>query len=134
MQKRINDAMAKINEDRKKKGQPPRVLAQRHGIYSNVRELDLEWETPHPGWIPYHSHKSREVEGYFKDLVDVLYTDKGGIEPSLNVVLFLAGDEEMRKDWEDQLDDYVDFFSGKYRIIRGLDEIKSARSSKNTVN
>jgi len=134
MQKRINDAMAKINEDRKKKGQPPRVLAQRYGVYSNAGELDLKWETPHPGWMPYHSHKSREVEGYFKDLVEVLYTDKGGIKPSLNVVLFLAGDEEMRKDWEDQLDDYVDFFRGKYRIIRGLDEIKSARSSKGTVN
>jgi len=134
MQKRINDAMAKINEDRKKKGQPPRVLAQRYGVYSNAGELDLKWETPHPGWMPYHSHKSREVEGYFKDLVEVLYTDKGGIKPSLNVVLFLAGDEEMRKDWEDQLDDYVDFFRGKYRIIRGLDEIKSARSSKDTVN
>jgi len=134
MQKRINDAMAKINEDRKKEGQPPRVLAQRYGVYSNAGELDLKWETPHPGWMPYHSHKSREVEGYFKDLVEVLYTDKGGIKPSLNVVLFLAGDEEMRKDWEDQLDDYVDFFRGKYRIIRGLDEIKSARSSKDTVN
>jgi len=134
MQKRINDAMAKINEDRKNKGQPPRVLAQRYGVYSNAGELDLKWGTPHPGWPPNYFHNSREVEGYFKDLVDVLYTDNGGIEPSLNVVLFLAGDEEMREDWEDQLNAYVRFFSGKYRIIRGLDEIKSARSSKDTVN
>ena len=47
-------------------------------------------------------------------------------KPSVNVILFLAGDEEMRKEWEDQLDDYTGFFRGKYRIIRGLDEINEA--------
>ena len=65
---------------------------------------------------------------------DILYTNKGSEKPSVNVILFLAGDEEMRKEWEDQLDDYTDFFRGKYRIIRGLDEISEARSSSNTQN
>jgi hypothetical protein len=40
----------------------------------------------------------------------------------------------MRPEWKKQLDRYVRFFNGKNRIIRGLDEIKSARSSKNTKN
>ena len=134
MQKRINEKMAEINAERKAKGQPPRVLAQRHGIYSNANELGLKWETEHPGWQPAYWRDTREVEKYFRDLIDALYTDKGGATPSLNVVLFLAGDEEMRDSWEDRLDDYVDFFGGKYRIIRGLDEIKSASSAKETKN
>jgi hypothetical protein len=134
MQKRIQAEMTKINAERKAKGQPARVLEQRYGVYSNARELDIKWETPHPGWQPAYFYEARELEKYFRDLIDVLYTDKGGVKPSVNVVLFLAGDEEMRKDWEDQLNDYVRFFGGKYRIIRGLDEIKSARSSKDTKN
>ena len=110
------------------------MLAQRHGIYSNANELGLKWETENPGWQPAYWRDTREVEKYFRDLIDALYTDKGGATPSLNVVLFLAGDEEMRDSWEDRLDDYVDFFGGKYRIIRGLDEIKSASSAKETKN
>lgn len=134
MEKRINQKMAKINAERKADGKPPRVLNQRHGVYSNARELDLDWETKHPGHGPSYERDTREVEKYFRELIDVLYTDKGGVKPSLNVILFLAGDEEMRDQWEDQLDDYVDFFGGKYRIIRGLDEIKSASSASSTTN
>ena len=134
MQRRIDNKMSRINEERKKKGQPPRVLNSRWGIYSDYRELELEWETKHPGWRPTYYLESREIEKYFKKVVDNLYTNKGSEKPSINVILFLAGDEEMRKEWEDQLDDYTDFFQGKYRIIRGLDEINEARSSSNTKN
>jgi hypothetical protein len=134
MQNRINYKMKKINEERRQKGQPDRVLDSRWGIYSDYRELELKWETEHPGWRPSYWREPGEIEKYFKTVVDVLYTNKGGVKPSVNVLLFLAGDEEMRKEWEDQLDDYADFFRGKYRIIRGLTEIKSARSSFNTKN
>lgn len=134
MQKRIQAEMTKINAERKAKGLPARVLEQRHGVYSNVRELDLNWQTPHPGFQPAYFYEARELEKYFKGLIDVLYTDKGGVKPSVNVVLFLAGDEAMRKEWEDQLKDYVRFFGGKYRIIRGLDEIRSSRSAADTLN
>ena len=134
MQNRINYKMKKINEERKAKGQPARVLNSRWGIYSDYRELGLEWETEHPGWRPDYFLESREIEKYFKKVVDILYTNKGSEKPSVNVILFLAGDEEMRKEWEDQLDDYTDFFRGKYRIIRGLAEISDASSSSETQN
>jgi hypothetical protein len=134
MQNRINYKMKKINEERKAKGQPARVLNSRWGIYSDYRELGLEWETEHPGWRPDYFLESREIEKYFKKVVDILYTNKGSEKPSVNVILFLAGDEEMRKEWEEQLDDYTDFFRGKYRIIRGLAEISNASSSSETQN
>ena len=122
------------NKERADKGQPPRVLDQRYGIYSDARELGLDWKTRHPGWQPIYYEEARQIEGYFKKLIDVLYTDRGTQEPSINVVLFLAGNEEMRVEWEKSLKDYVRFFNGKYRIIRGLDEIKSASSAKSTNN
>ncbi len=134
MEKQVAAELTKINQDRAKKGQPPRVLAQRHGVYSNANELGLKWKISHPGWQPAHYIEVKEVERYFKRLEETLYTNKNIQEPSINVVLFLAGDEAFSKQKEDQLKDYARFFSGKYRVIRGLDEIKSASSAKNTKN
>ncbi|MDP4777258.1 MAG: hypothetical protein NWR76_04870 [Opitutales bacterium] len=134
MQKRINAEMAKINEERAAKGQPDRILSQRHGIYSNANELKLKWKNPHPGHKPSFEISDSLVSKYFKKLTDVLYKDKNKTEPSINVVLFLAGDENFNEQSEAQLKDYVRQFSGKYRIIRGLNEIQSARSSKETTN
>lgn len=134
MRKRVNEKIARINEKRKERGQPPRVVDNRHGIRSIAKELNLEWETDHPGFQTPYFLEQRAVERYFNSLIEEIYESKDQTPPSLNVMLFLAGDEEMRGSWEDQLDDYVDFFGGDYRIIRGLDEIKSSRSSADTRN
>jgi hypothetical protein len=67
-------------------------------------------------------------------VIEKLYTSKGQRPPSLNVILFLAGDEVYQKSWEDELKSYVRFFEGRSRIIRGKNEIKSARSATETVN
>lgn len=135
MQARIKAEMAKIDADRKKKGLPPRVLEQRHGVYSNAGELGLKWTTNHPGHGPGHQQvKDHLVSKYFRKLIDVLYEDNDKPVPSVNVVLFLAGDEAFSKDAKTLLDKYVRFFRGKNRVIRGGDEITSARSSKSTKN
>ena len=135
MQKRVAAEMAKINADRAKKGQPPRVLSQRYGLYSNADELGLKWETSHPGHGPGHQQvDSKDVVKYFKLLNKELYESSDRQPPSVNVVLFLAGDEVYQPSWKDQLNDYVRFFKGRNRIIRGEDEIKRASSSKDTKN
>ena len=136
MQVKVKAKMAKINAERKKNGQPPRVLEQRHGVYSNANELKLKWpkDTNHPGHKPSHEIRDSDVSKYFRTLVDELYEDHDKPVPSVNVVLFLAGDEELKKEWEAQLGQYVRFFRGQKRVIRGEDEITSARSSKKTKN
>lgn len=135
MQARVNAAMEEINADRARRGQPPRVLDQRWGLYSNAGELGLAWETPHPGSDPgYQLVKDSDVSKYFRKLVDELYENKEKPVPSVNVILFLAGDEAFSKGEEKLLDQYVRFFRGKKRVIRGEDEIKRARSSKESKN
>ena len=66
--------------------------------------------------------------------METRYLNREQQPPSLNVVLFLAGDEVYEKRWQDELKSYVRFFRGMSRIIRGEDEIKSARSAKETKN
>ena len=135
MQARVKAEMAKINAERKAKGQPARVLSQRHGIYSNAGELGLKWKTNRPHHPPTSFEiKDHLVSKYFRNLLDELYENNDKPVPSVNVILFLAGDETFDKNAKILLDKYVRFFRGKNRVIRGEDEIKSARSSKNTKN
>lgn len=134
MRKRIADELKKINTTRKAKGQPPRVLSSRHGVYSDVRELELKWNTPHPGWQPPYYIQENESGKYFREFIKTNYTEKAATPPSINLILFLAGDEEYRKTWEDSMKRCIRFFKGKSRLIRGEDEIQSARSAKDTTN
>jgi len=134
MEQRIKVELTQQNAARAKKGLPPRVLDRRHGVYTASQELGLEWEVWHPGHTPYPEVDPKDIARYFKQLNAVLYEDHSRQIPSLNVVLFLAEDEAFSKQAEKQLRDYVRFYRGKYRIIRGEKEIKSARSAKNTRN
>jgi hypothetical protein len=134
MERKIANRLNYINKERAARGQPPRVLSKQHGVQTQVEELGLEWNFEHPGWRPVYDIKPSSLENYFKKVLDSLYTDKGNKSPSINVVLLMAKGEEMRKGWEGQLKDFVRFFRGKYRIVRGLDEIRSASSAKSTTN
>ena len=134
MEARIKAELTKQNAARAKKGMPPRVLDRRHGVYTASLELGMPWKVRHPGHTPNPAVDPKDVAKYFKELNRVLYEDNDKQIPSLNVVLFLAEDELFSKQAEKQLKDYVRFYRGKHRIIRGEKEIKSARSSKNTRN
>ena len=134
MAKRIEEELARINAERASRGQPPRILSQRHGSYSNAHELGLEWNTPHPGWQPAYYIDQRDVETYFRNLVRHLFLDRGAERPSVNVVLFLAGDEELGSDAERELRRFVRSLGGQHRVIHGEDQIKSARSAAGTRN
>jgi hypothetical protein len=126
MRQQVRERLAEINEERAKRGEPPRVVDQRDGIYSSAKDLELEWKVEHPGFKPAYYHEPGQVENYFNELVELLYVNRGGDRPSFNVVLFLAGDEDLRKEWENGLKDYVRFFDGDYRVIRGKDGIMRA--------
>ena len=134
MKQRVANELNRINAERRSKGQPPRVLSKRHGIYSNASELGLSWKTRHPGHRPYYEFEPREIRKYVTQLNEQLYEQFDKPVPSINVVLFLAEDEAFSKQAEKQLEDYVSFYKGKHRIIRGEKEIKSARTAKNSKN
>ena len=134
MQQRIINELNRINTERKKKGQSPRVLEQRHGVYSNANELGLNWKTRHPGHRPHPLIKPRDIRKYVTQLNEQLYQQFDKPVPSINVVLFLAEDEAFSNQAQQQLKDYVRFYKGKHRIIRGEKEIKSARTAKNSKN
>lgn len=121
---RAEAKLRRINRDRAAEGLPPKVFTG-----NIVDAMDIERDHPHPGYRPRKYIELRTVEKYFRDVVDRLYSVRGANPPSINVILFLAEDEELDEEAEDGLQDYVRFFSGKYRILRGLSEIRSAANS-----
>ena len=129
MSKRVAAELKRVNAARAKKGLPPKVIAN-----NAAGVLGIKWKTPHPGHGPRYYIEVNHIERYFKEVVKALYEDEGSQPPSINVVLFLAGDESYSDEREKNLKRYVRFFGGKSRVIRGQDEIKSARSSKDTKN
>ena len=136
MKKRVANELAKINKARASRGEPPRVLARdSNDVRGTANELGLNWKNPHPGGGPGHTDTNpRDVEKHFTDVIEKLYISKGQQPPSVNVILFLAGDEVYEKSWEEELKSYVRFFRGRSRIIRGKNEIMSARSATETEN
>jgi hypothetical protein len=118
-----------LNAQRAKQGLPPKVLGD-----ALVPAMGVRIAAEHPGIPPKYYIGERQVESYLKELKDVLYENKGGKAPSINVVMFLAEDENFNDQMKDRVNDYVRSFSGKYRIVRGLKQIRSAASAAETKN
>ena len=129
MQQAVNQRLREINDERKRNGQPPRVLDERWGVYSQASDLGISWAVDHPGFEPVVFREPRKLERYFRGVVDELYTDVGAEKPSLNVILLLAANEKLSRRAQRSLDEFTQFFNGENRIIRGLAEIREARSN-----
>lgn len=127
MQKKVAEALARINAERKQKGMPPRVLPG--GIVGQSFELRLKWNNPHPGFPPGYFMDDNDLRSYFKKLEDELYGKTGMEGPSVNVVLLLAGDENFSSEMERNIDAFTRAFKGKTKIVRGLNEIKDAATA-----
>lgn len=135
MKKKISAALASLNKRRAAKGQPPKVMGR--NINSQMKELGLKWTTPEPPRIPRDPiiwADSKQVRRYFHALCQELFIEHGRQPPSMNVVLFLAGDEAFPDSKEAAVKEFVRYFKGKMKVIRGLDEIKSAATAKDTMN
>lgn len=134
MQKRVKQAHEKHNVERAKKGLPPKVL-ENH-LHNNTKYFGLTWKTQRPDIPPPHPpHLWQDETGirrYYHELMQQLYYDRNIKPPSINVILFLAGDEQFPQKREDKVKRFTSYFKGKYRILRGENEIRMASSAKNT--
>lgn len=135
MKKKVAAALAAENKRRAAKGQPPKVMP--HNFNQQVSDMGLKWKTPEPPRIPRDPviwADNKQVRRYFHKLCQELFIEKGRQPPSMNVVLFLAGDEAFSDAKEGAVKEFVRYFKGRMKIIRGLDEIKKAATAKDTQN
>lgn len=134
MRSRTQNKLRSVNAERRGKGQPPLVLNSRWGLESEAKQLGLKWKTEHPGHGPRYEINPKDIERYYDKLNEKIYGQLGRANPSINIVLYLAEDEVFSKEDEKKIRDFVRFFNGKHRIIRGEKGIKSARTAKETKN
>jgi hypothetical protein len=122
------------NRQRQRDGLPPRIIAATD-LWRAYGDLRPEMEPPvRVGTIeqvPRVFFSGRDMERYFGEVIDSLYgpdSAQGDRPPSINVVLFRAADGELSNEEESNLRDYTRFFRGKYRVLRGFEEIRFAAS------
>ncbi|MGE9291463.1 MAG: hypothetical protein ACQKBT_10765 [Puniceicoccales bacterium] len=131
IEKQMNAIKAKEAKEREEKGIPPR-------IYSRGESSRLRWEvekelqkddddyvpyiTPH--WI-YSTYSEREMEQYFERLMRLEFDQNSDERPVLNAVIFKGEDEEWSKEQDRAVDDFIDYFDGEYRVLKGLGAIDS---------
>lgn len=136
LRKRITEAHKRDTEKRAKKGLPPKVLENHFD--NNVKYFGFKWKHPKPNPPPPHpAHKwqdEQSIRRYYHELMQEMFHKVDRTPPSVNVILFLAGDEDFSKEKEAQVKRFTDYFKGKYRILRGQDEIRMAASAKETKN
>ena len=136
MRKKIEVAHKKHNAERVKKGMPPKVL-ENH-LHNNAKYFGLQWKTQAPDIPPPHPphlwQEEASIRRYYHELMQQLYHDRDLRPPSINVILFLAGDEDFPKEREDKVKRFTSYFKGKYRILRGENEIRMAASAKDAKN
>lgn len=132
--KAIKVKLAALNKQRAKKGQPPKVLPGK--FRQQMKEFGLKYKTPDPPRIrpPKLVADATQVRRYFHDLCDTLFSQNNKPRPSINVVLFLAEDEAFSDSQEKAVKEFVRYFKGKMRVIRGLRQIKAAATAKDTTN
>ena len=137
MEKRIDAEMAKQNAARKRKGLPPRIL-KGNGVRQAAAELGFQWKNLKPEVHHYSATtkgafpiKASELKRHFGQVVRELYTKKKKRVPSIHILLLLAGDTELSTAQEKRVEEFTRTFKGKLRIVKGLNEIKTAAKEEN---
>ncbi|CAA6697692.1 MULTISPECIES: hypothetical protein, partial [unclassified Lentimonas] len=124
LKKKAKNKLDTLNKQRAKNGLPPKIIDG-----GMLGAMGLKHTIPHPGHPPHFYIEQRQVERYFKDVIKELYEGRGGQAPTMNVILFLAADAQKNDKQEKEIKDYVSFFKGRYKVIRGLNQIKGASST-----
>lgn len=120
----VEDAKSRLNQDRKKKGLPPKVWD--NWPEAVAKELGLGWKNEHPGREPRVFFKEDVLHKYFREILQNTYGGDPKDYPSVNVVVYIAKDEELSSDHEKASRKFVNYFRGKIRTLEGLDAIKNA--------
>ena len=65
------------------------------------------------------------MESFFERLMRLEFDQNSDDRPVVNAIIFKGEDEEWTKQNDRDVDDFVDFFDGDYRVLKGLGAIDS---------
>lgn len=124
--KRARDWLEAENKARAAKGMPPKVV--QHII--TVMRQDLKDNTPAPIEPRRQYWEEDELTRYFQRLGRFLYEGERIPSPEINVIIFLGKDENWTPTQDEQVKKFTSRNRGKYRMIQGLEGIKSVTGQK----
>ncbi|MFP4493566.1 MAG: hypothetical protein ACLFRP_06735, partial [Puniceicoccaceae bacterium] len=115
---------------RKKKGVPPRIYSGSENA-ALARKVEEQFKDD-PDYVPaIHPRRpeteisENEMERFFERVLRMRYDQANQDRPVLNAVIFRGADEEWTDEAEEDVEDFVDFFEGDHRVLKGLGAIES---------
>ncbi|MEM0966693.1 MAG: hypothetical protein AAGJ81_11140 [Verrucomicrobiota bacterium] len=133
IQRKIDDFKRNETEQRRVNGLPPRIYTW--GESDQLRkDIEEQLEKDDDDFVPlirridYHvfsEYSEREIDQVFETLLRLEYDQNSDERPVLNAIVFKGADEDWTRDEDRAADDFVDYFNGEYRILKGLGAIDS---------
>jgi hypothetical protein len=129
----VNTRETQEAANRKRQGLPPRVWRSNH-IVEKFREYNISIDVPHPqSALPPRtspttfSFEQREIEAYFREYLGQNFRSKNLPVPRINLILFLAENEDVSRPVLDNIREYLRMFNnGRFRELRGLAAIQAS--------
>jgi len=134
---KIKDRIASIKQNeankRKKSGLPPRVYSRseendlRRKVVNDLKKNDPDFVAAIHRRPIDSEYSEREMESFYERLMRLEYDQNAKQRPALNAIIFKGADEEWTDEQDDNVDDFIDYFDGEYRVLKGLGAIDSEK-------
>lgn len=133
--RKVQEFKAREQRQRAEEGKPPRVYSASEERALR-RRMEREVEEEFDDYVEPIGQDSarvrneideRAIRAAFERLLRLHYDQNNFERPRLNAVIFKGADEEWSKRQEDRVEDFVDFFDGDHRVLKGLGAIETEK-------
>ncbi|MGF1453514.1 MAG: hypothetical protein ACFB21_15745 [Opitutales bacterium] len=101
-------------------------------VEDQAEALGIDFNVDHPGYrqnFQPNSYGPRQMEGYWREFMDSKFRNSGAEAPPVNLIILRAENDTVTDRHRRQIDEFVSYFNGDYRVLEGVSAIKRASSS-----
>jgi hypothetical protein len=135
--RQVHEREVRERADRERRGLPPRIWRS-GSLDEKMREYNISIAVEHPDRslpprnAPTTFHlEARQIESYFRDYLRDNFRAENRAIPRINLILFLAEDEQVSRSVVDNIRNYLRMFNnGRFRELRGLAAIQASSGGR----
>ncbi len=135
--RQVHERELRERADRERRGLPPRIW-RTGSLEEKMSEYNITISVEHPDRsLPPRNaptsffFEAREIESYFRDFLRDNFRGQNRAIPRINLILFLAEDEQVARPVVDNIRNYLRMFNnGRFRELRGLAAIQASSGGR----
>lgn len=135
--RQVHEREMRERADRERRGLPRRIW-RTGSLAEKMREYNITMSVEHPDRsLPPRNaptaffFEAREIESYFRNFLRENFRGQNRPIPRINLILFLAEDEQVSRPVVDNIRNYLRMFNnGRFRELRGLAAIQASSGGR----